>query len=168
MKNPEEKTFWLGTLPACPIQQLTIAGVCFPRTTTIREKREDVEVPVGHRRGALVKLTAEKAAKVLEAIPHHVVRWRGKPNENCEFGERGDVLDTRPREGRPVGEMEKLAFDRDREQGFTRRPEDVKLELGVHLFFVEVTKPEDAPEFHQDEILGKIAKRPPRILSAKD
>lgn len=135
------KRYWVGTLESCPIEQLTLAGVSFPRRTVIRKKLRDLDQIVGQLDGAMVELTDERADKVRAEIERSVVRWHGKPSEFCKYGVKGDVLDT-------TAKVEVLDAKGDHGKWrhlYQRRPEDQP--LGPHVCFRVIETEADAPQF---------------------
>lgn len=132
-----ERTYWVGTRGNCPIQHLTVAGVCLPRFTTRRQAVGLVDEPAGTIPGGIVHLSTEQHARLMRELERRVVRWQGAPNEFCRYGRRGDVLDV--------------------DEEVTRDVERVDPATGLRVVRVETTKlyramPQDFP------ILGRPAK----------
>jgi hypothetical protein len=148
----KEQTYWVATLPNCPIEQLTIEGVCFPRRTMIRKEVRGMSRIVGERAGGIVKLTPEKAAKVRAKIEHMVARWRGKPNEFCAYGTKGDVLDLE--ELIPVfsqqNNKQETPDPKTHPRANQRREGDIPLAECVQMKLVESNA--DAPQFFEADL----------------
>lgn len=78
IEEVEEKEYLVGTKPNCPIQNVSVGGICFPLYN------EDVTVDDAgqtHRsriNGAIVKMDKNKYEFVKAKIKSKVIRWRDK------------------------------------------------------------------------------------------
>ena len=102
--SQREYLYWVGALPAMPLESVSIAGVCFPK---INEKilpdpqRTDrkIRVPVI---GSIVRLTEAKLKLIAERLPRTVVRfYEGVRDVKDEPGTGENIGDvhTRARRG---------------------------------------------------------------------
>lgn len=156
--DAKERTYWVGTTESCPIQHLTILGVCFPRFTTIRQKTkvngEEIDRPAGRIMGGIVHMTAEKCEEIKTRISELVVRWQGEPSEFCAYGRRGDVLwskEMRVREKEMLSTNGAVVRAEERAPSYRAQPQDYPLAGDkahpAGYFLRLVTKPEDAAPF---------------------
>jgi hypothetical protein len=78
---PEEQSdegprrrYWCGTLPGCPIQNVHVAGVLFPRWTGVAAF-DDGGKPSGElTRGIVVELTGEQVQRVCAGVASKAIR----------------------------------------------------------------------------------------------
>ena len=101
----EERRYWIGVIPSCPVEFIALAGESFPK---INERifphpnrtGEMTRVPVI---GALMKMTKEKLEKMQEQLPRTIIRIieDGKKDEPGTGENIGDVF-RRPRQGQLI------------------------------------------------------------------
>ena len=74
----EPKLYHIGTLEGCPLQNVTVGGVCFPRYTEEVSHNEDSNVTTRSRRnGDIVPLSDSQRDFILKRMGSRVVRWNG-------------------------------------------------------------------------------------------
>lgn len=140
------KKYLCGVLDSCPIQQLTVAGVSFPRYTQKKKTVGTVETVIGLLEGTLVELSDEKVAEVNRMIDLGVVHWDGAPSEHCPYGVKGDVFFL-GRQGSPPDKDRDYEAFRIWERQPVYKPRLGDTPLRDHIVFKLVEKPEDAPQF---------------------
>ena len=71
-------TYWVGVLEECPLQNIVVGGVCFPKysgnfAVTERGDRQGVS-----HNGIEIKLSEDEVAAVIQSVGRRVVRKMGK------------------------------------------------------------------------------------------
>ncbi len=129
--------YWVGTMPDCPIQNVTAGGVAFPYFAGEHlNAAGDLLADKHLTKGAYVDLTEEMVTTVLEAVRLRVVRFTVGGDFGDKF-EDGEVENAKPKtKGR--AHMVMLDSPRNRE-GYTYRPQrgDVPLARMVYMHNAE-------------------------------
>lgn len=98
----QECWYWLGAMPECPVEFVTLAGECFPKLTEdiIRDRSGETQrIP---RIGTLAKLSSQKLERIAERLSRTVIRFtEADEGEREEPGTGQNVgdLHRRPRKG---------------------------------------------------------------------
>lgn len=85
--------YWVGALPECPSEYVTIGGVCFPKMT---EKLQRMPGKASKQRvpgiGAVVPLSPAQLRGIIERLPRTVVRFNSAAPEPIERANGGELL----------------------------------------------------------------------------
>ena len=104
-RHPDAVAHWCGTFHDCPRQNITLAGVSFPRNTERLSHPKGAyktrRVPM---RGAIAWLTPKESEAVKKAASLRVVRWLAVQPENDDETRRGRVLVKRSRYQEMIGD----------------------------------------------------------------
>jgi len=73
----EKHTYWCGTTPDSPIQNITAGGVCFPRWTGRMDMGKDGQLESEPARGALYQLDADQVELVVDRVADAFIRGEG-------------------------------------------------------------------------------------------
>ncbi|MEY4534765.1 MAG: hypothetical protein RLZZ246_1083 [Planctomycetota bacterium] len=97
--------YWVGVTPSCPVEYLTLAGICFPK---VNENLIEDPLRTNQKRrvpviGAIVFLTEDKIRKMREVLPRTVIRFidDGEKEEPGTGQNIGDNF-VRPRRGQRI------------------------------------------------------------------
>lgn len=107
LRVPDDKKvdpFWLGTMPGCPVQNITVAGVSFPLYTGNPRQNESTGALMDPRYGAEVNLRKDQVEKVLKCLPLMVLRLMGPAGKK-----RGLILWVGSKSYQPQSNDEPLA-----------------------------------------------------------
>lgn len=85
--------YWLGVTPGCPVDNIDIAGIGFPKLTekVSTHNRETVRIPVP---GHLVQLGESEIRRMRDRLPRTVIRFLGEKPQHEEPGTGMNVGDT--------------------------------------------------------------------------
>jgi len=90
--------FWIGALPGLPVENVAIGGQTFPKLEERLLRGSDGAPQRVPSIGALVKLTAQQARKILDGMPRTVVRFREPKGEyKVGVGENVSVVMGEPK-----------------------------------------------------------------------
>ena len=76
VKELESRFFWVGAFPICPVDNVHLGGVCFPKIT-----ERLVKVPTSSKKqrspqaGTVTRFTAEQAEIIIDRLKRSVVRF---------------------------------------------------------------------------------------------
>lgn len=68
------RQYWIGTTKDCPIQNVHVYGVCFPRFTGVASFDDKGEASAKLDPGAVVELTEEQVSQIRTSVAQKVVR----------------------------------------------------------------------------------------------
>lgn len=119
--NQTREKYWVGTTKNCPLHDLSLCGVSFPRRTIEMVERNGILTPGAESPGGIAELTPAEVKRIEKAIEERIFRWTPHDEESQKKspslpGKRGRVLKVtdpnfRAREGdRPLAEA--LIFER--------------------------------------------------------
>jgi len=71
-------TYWLGTADTCPVQNVTVGGITFPRAMgELIDKDGGGQPTFTGGRGDMVELTDDQVERIQKAVARKVLRWVG-------------------------------------------------------------------------------------------
>ena len=152
-----EYKYWVGVFPACPVEALYCAGICFPKVTekVLRGQRHRTgateRVP---QVGGIVPLTADKIRLLRERLPRLVVRFnaprvRDEPMSGALLEDATDQERTKhKRPGRPIRiptdeEMQQARANRLSVRPYVRGAND---EPAARFMFAQLCEDQDNPK----------------------
>lgn len=77
-KGGVEKSFlyWVGALPGCPVESVTLGGLCFPKMEELVSRGVNGETVRNAVLGSIVRMTEDNLRRIVERLPRTVIRFR--------------------------------------------------------------------------------------------
>lgn len=83
-KDEPTRTYYMGTLPSCPVQNVTVGGICFHRFHGYADFKEDGKPDRELQMGKDERLTEKQVEQIRQSVKVRVVRWLGSDPEPGE------------------------------------------------------------------------------------
>ncbi len=77
-REAEAVLYWVGTFDDCPVQNVTLGGISFPRYTERVIDDGGMITKRSPARGAMTWLSPDQVDRIETAIKNRIVRWRGR------------------------------------------------------------------------------------------
>lgn len=116
-----EVFYWVGVFPACPVENLTVAGIAFPKVNEdLRPQPGTNELQRVPHIGGITSLTADKIDTLRERLPRLVLRFRDpNPGDEPMAGSGLQDRQRRARRGQPIHIPTAAAIEAARKAGRT-------------------------------------------------